>query len=124
MFIEHPLFYGALPSDCAPRPATHQHAKPCGSFALRAGRALSLRPKVAALLRITQGAAWVTLPSLPGDHFLRAGDSLHARAGDHVVMEAWPVPAKSTPTGTALYFDWDPVPMRVAAPARTPLFHR
>ncbi len=91
-------------------------AQPCGSFALRTGRAMTLQPLRAAVLRITQGCAWITLPSLPGDHFLRAGDSLHVRAKDFVVMEAWPVPTKSTATNPSLYFDWDPLPMRQAAP--------
>ncbi len=91
--------------------ATHSAPTPRGAFALQAGRAMTLRPKANALLRITQGAAWVTLPSQPGDHFLRAGDSLRISASDRVVLEAWQVPATQS-----LYFDWDPVPMRVAAP--------
>jgi Protein of unknown function (DUF2917) len=115
MYIEHPLFYGILPSHCLGSKATQKHTKPSGSFVLRAGQALSLRPKVAAVLRVAQGAAWVTLPSLPGDHFLRAGDSLRASPGDHVVMEVWPAPAKSAQASTALHFDWDPVPMQIAA---------
>ena len=44
----------------------------------------------------------MTLPSQPGDHFLRAGDSLQVHAGDDVVMEPWRVPA-----GQVLCFDWD-----------------
>ena len=91
-------------------------AQPCGSFALRAGRAMTLQPLRDAVLRITQGCAWITVPSLPGDHFLRTGDSLHVRAKDRVVMEAWPVPAKSTATSPSLYFDWDPAPMHQAVP--------
>lgn len=74
----------------------------CGAYTLRAGRALQLRPPANALLRIVQGGAWVTLPSQPGDHFLRAGDSLQVHAGDDVVMEPWRVPA-----GQVLCFDWD-----------------
>jgi hypothetical protein len=77
----------------------------CGAFTLRAGHAIALRPPAQAVLRIVQGGAWVTLPSQPGDHFLRAGDSLQLRAGDDVVMEAWRVPA-----GQALCFDWDAMP--------------
>jgi Protein of unknown function (DUF2917) len=74
----------------------------CGAYTLRAGRALRLRPSANALLRIVQGGAWVTLPSQPGDHFLRTGDSLQVHAGDDIVMEAWRVPA-----GQVLCFDWD-----------------
>jgi hypothetical protein len=91
--------------------AIHAAPTPRGAFALQAGRAMTLSPKANAVLRITQGAAWVTLPSQPGDHFLRAGDSLRISARDRVVMQAWQVPATQS-----LYFDWDPVPMRVAVP--------
>jgi hypothetical protein len=82
-----------------------------GVFALRAGRAMTLQPKQASVLRITEGAAWVTLPSVSGDHFLRAGDALHVPAGDHLVMEAW----QTAPTH-ALHFDWDVAPIQIAAP--------
>jgi hypothetical protein len=91
--------------------ATHAAPIPRGAFALRAGRAMTLRPNANAVLRITQGAAWVTLRSQPGDHFLRAGDSLRVSRSDRLVMEAWQVPATQS-----LYFDWDPVPMQVIAP--------
>lgn len=92
-----------------------QHIHYSGSFALHAGRALSLKPSAPSQLRITQGSAWVTLPSLPGDHFLRAGDTLQVRARDALVMEAWHMPQ-----GQTLYFDWDPVPMHVPAGASAP----
>jgi hypothetical protein len=52
MYIEHPLFVDLLPGHCMQRCAPHKHPKPYGSFALRAGQALSLRPKVAAVLRV------------------------------------------------------------------------
>lgn len=92
---------------------THRPSACCthaGSFALRAGRALSLRPQDAAVLRITHGAAWVTLPSLPGDHILRAGDSLPVSPGDAVVLEAWHMPISES-----LYFDWDAASVQVLA---------
>jgi Protein of unknown function (DUF2917) len=79
-----------------------------GAFALRTGRALSLKPAAPSLLRITQGSAWVTLPSQPGDHFLQAGDTLQVRPRDALVMEPWHMLQ-----GQTLYFDWDPVPMHV-----------
>jgi hypothetical protein len=85
----------------------------CGAFTLPAGRAILLRPPAKAVLRIVQGGAWVTLPSQPGDHFLRAGDRLHVRAGDDVVMEGWRVPA-----GQALCFDWDARPAQPVAKHR------
>lgn len=87
--------------------------KRSGAFALRAGRALTLRPRLDSVLRITEGGAWATLPSQPGDHFLRAGDALRVVAGERVVMEPWQVPRTET-----LYFDWDVAPLRVPAPLR------
>ena len=100
--IHHTLF-GAT--------ATHAAHTPRGAFALQAGRAMTLSPKANAVLRITQGAAWVTLPSQPGDHFLHAGDSLRTCAFDRVVIDTWQIPATES-----LYFDWDPVPMQIASP--------
>jgi Protein of unknown function (DUF2917) len=108
--IHHALFgatathAASAPKDLATQPVRR------GAFALQAGHAITLRPKAQAMLRITQGAAWVTLPSQPGDHFLRAGDSLRISACDRVVMEAWQVPATQS-----LYFDWDPLPMQITA---------
>ncbi len=92
-------------------------SKPSGAFTLPTGRALSLKPAAPSQLRITQGSAWVTLPSLPGDHFLQTGDTLRVAACDSLVMEAWHMPK-----GQTLYFDWDPVPMTIPAyaPAHTP----
>ncbi len=117
MYTEHLSFDGALHQHRAPCPAVQNPtAQPCGSFALHAGRAMTLQPLRGAMLRITQGRAWITLSSQPGDYFLRTGDSLRVRANDRMVMEAWPVPAKSTAASPSLYFDWDPVPMRQAAP--------
>jgi Protein of unknown function (DUF2917) len=84
------------------------------AFALPAGQALTLQPATAAVLRITQGTAWVTLPSLPGDHFLRAGDALRVPVGDKLVMEAWPHSAADP-----LRFAWDAAP--AALPANLPV---
>jgi Protein of unknown function (DUF2917) len=97
-----------------------QHSAPCGSFSLRSGRAVALRPHAAALLHISQGSAWVTLPSQPGDHFLHAGDTLRVEAGDRVVMEPWHTPGAQTPATETLYFDWDPVPLQVATSIAAP----
>ena len=87
-----------------------------GSYCLAAGRALGLRPRQDALLRIRHGSVWVTLPSQPGDHFLAAGDSLLVKAGDALVMEPWArrsaQAAKAAPAAQeSVYLDWDPVPI-------------
>jgi hypothetical protein len=100
----------------SPRTACHLPAH-TGAFALHAGRAVSLKPSAPSQLRITQGGAWVTLPSQPGDHFLQAGDVLRVDACDALVMEAWQMPQ-----GQTLYFDWDPVPMHI--PAASAVVHR
>lgn len=97
-----------------------QRSAPCGSFALHAGRAMALQPHAAALLHIRQGAAWVTLPSQPGDHFLQVGDTLRVEAGERVVMEPWRAPASHMPANQTLYFDWDPVPLQIAHPHSAP----
>jgi hypothetical protein len=81
---------------------------------------MALQPHAAALLHISQGTAWVTLPSQPGDHFLQAGDTLRVEAGDRVVMEPWHKPSSQMPATETLYFDWDPVPLQVANSISTP----
>jgi Protein of unknown function (DUF2917) len=108
----------AADSRAAAPTAVAQRSAPCGSFTLLGGHATALKPKAAAVLRIKQGTAWVTLPSQPGDHFLQAGDSLRIEAGDSVVMEAWHMPGSLTPVTESLYFDWDPMPMHISAPHR------
>lgn len=97
-----------------------QSSAPCGSFALQSGRAMALKPSAAAVLRISQGTAWVTLPSQPGDHFLQAGDTLRIFAGDRVVMEPWHRPSSPTPANETLYFDWDPVPLHISQASSAP----
>ena len=105
--IYHSLFSAIAAHDAAntalrtapPLPALWRSAaRRADRLALPTGRAMALQPHAAAVLRISQGAAWVTLPSQPGDHFLQAGDTLHIRAGDRVVMEPWQHgPAAHTP---------------------------
>ncbi|MDO8775278.1 MAG: DUF2917 domain-containing protein [Burkholderiaceae bacterium] len=86
-------------------------------WTLMPGRAISLRPHEAGLLRIARGQVWATLDGSPawpgsdlGDHFLQAGQQLAVRAGQHLVME---------PHGAALeapvYFEWTPLDEPVAA---------
>lgn len=128
--IYHSLFSAIAAHEAANTPTVDTQAKtptdlaqrsaPCGSFALCTGRAMALRPHAAAVLHISQGSAWVTLPSQPGDHFLQAGDTLHIRAGDRVVMEPWRRRADHMPATETLYFDWDPVPLQIANPISAP----
>ena len=67
-----------------------------GCLNLIPGRALSLRPREAGVLRVAQGQVWATLDSPhtghgneSGDYFLRSGERLAVRAGQHLVVESW-----------------------------------
>lgn len=66
-------------------------------WVLAKGRAVTLRPRTAGVLRVVSGRAWATLdvsrhtPLLEtGDHFVALGHDLELRAGQRVVVEAWP----------------------------------
>lgn len=61
------------------------------------GRAVTLRPRTAGVLRVVSGRAWATLDvsrhtplTESGDHFVALGHDLQLRAGQRVVVEAWP----------------------------------
>ncbi len=90
-----------------------------GSWQLVAGRAISLRPRLAGVLRITQGQVWATLDgpqqgagNESGDHFLQSGQRLLVGAGQHLVLEPW------TESGEApVYFEWTPVAAAGSVPA-------
>ena len=90
-----------------------------GSWQLAAGRAISLRPRQAGMLRITQGRVWATLDgpqqgagNESGDRFLQSGQRLRVDAGQHLVLEPWPEPAEA-----AVYFEWIPVVAAASASA-------
>lgn len=86
-------------------------------WTLKPGRAISLQPGEAGLLRIARGQVWATFDGSPkwpgqdlGDHFLQAGQELAVRAGQHLVIE---------PHGTSreapVYFEWAPLAEPVMA---------
>jgi hypothetical protein len=94
-----------------------------GTWKLAAGRAITLRPREAGILRVAHGQMWATFdgphaggPTDQGDHVIGAGGELRLRAGQRLVMEAW---SARTPA----YFSWDPlpVPARVVAPGLAPV---
>lgn len=100
-------------ASCAPpaaAPALH------GCWELAAGRAVSLRPATAGVLRIAHGRVWATLDGpharRTGDLFLEAGAGLPLQAGQRVVIE--PFGAR----GPGAAFDW--VPARAAPASRWP----
>lgn len=81
-----------------------------GVWKLAHGRALSLLPHQAGLLRLAQGQAWVTLGLAQhgagnelGDYFLQAGEQLAVSPDQHVVLEAF-TPANQQP----VFFEWTP----------------
>jgi hypothetical protein len=89
-----------------------------GTWKLVPGRAITLQPREAGMLRVAHGRVWATLDGPHagprndlGDHVLGAGERLVLRADQRVVIEAW--------TGESpAFFSWDPaaVPEAVASP--------
>lgn len=81
-----------------------------GCWKLNAGRAVTLRPREAGVLRVARGQVWATLSGPHrgrgndlGDHFLRPGESLTLRPGQRLVVEPWDA-ASDAPA----WFSWDP----------------
>lgn len=81
-----------------------------GCWRLDPGRALTLRPARAGVLRVSHGRLWITLDMLredvqaAGDLFLVPGRGIVVQAGQRVVLE----PAGSDRQAAA-YFSWDPL---------------
>jgi len=91
---------------------------PPGAWKLAAGRAMSLRPREAGVLRVAQGRIWATFDGPHrgplndlGDQILDPGDVLRLRGGQGLVIEAWDAQAPA-------FFSWDwlPDPTPRAAP--------
>jgi Protein of unknown function (DUF2917) len=82
-----------------------------GTWKLAAGRAITLRPREAGILRVAHGQMWATydgphqgsLNDL-GDHVIGTGGQLRVRAGQRLVVESW---GGQSPA----YFSWDPLPV-------------
>lgn len=89
-----------------------------GAWRLESGRALSLQPQQAGVLRIAAGKAWATFDgphSGPanqlGDLVLQAGDQLTVQAGQNLVFE--PIASRNP---QAVSFEWTPATEAVNAP--------
>ena len=81
-----------------------------GFWKLAPGRALSLQPRNAGLLRVAQGQVWVTLDAEQhgagnelGDYFLHTGEQLAVNPGQHLVLEPF-----GRADQQAVFFEWTP----------------
>ena len=81
-----------------------------GTWKLAAGRAITLQPREAGMLRVAHGRVWATFDGPHagprndlGDHVLGAGERLVLRADQRLVVEAW---TDDSPA----FFSWDPAP--------------
>ncbi len=95
-----------------------------GAWTLAHGRALSLQPGQAGVLRVAQGQVWATLDVAPqgagnelGDYFLRAGEQFTVSPGQHLVME----PFAGAQPKEAVLFEWAPAVVAGLAPAAHPV---
>jgi hypothetical protein len=102
----------------ASRILTQAHQSPArlaGTWKLAGGRAVTLQPTEAGVVRVAHGSVWATgdgphsgAANDMGDRFLHAGDKLPLRRGQRLVMEA-------VDAGRSAYFSWDPAPQATAA---------
>jgi hypothetical protein len=104
-------------SDDHEHTSTHQeftmqaaHHTPSHVDSISVSEALTLCPREPGVLRVTQGRMWATIDldrnspvADAGDHFVAPGQDLHLRAGQRVVLEAWPVQGQ-----TSIQWQWLP----------------
>ena len=88
-----------------------------GTWKLPAGRAITLRPGQAGVLKIAHGSVWATFDGPHrgplndlGDRIVGVGQTLAMGAGQRLVIEAWNCEAPA-------YFSWDPAPAVAALPS-------
>ncbi len=83
--------HGLFTASATAETAAATQCKPVGCWKIAAGRAVTLRPAAAGVLRIAHGRVWATLDGpharRAGDLFLDAGASLRLQAGQQVVIE-------------------------------------
>jgi hypothetical protein len=99
----------ATPQVTALTPRCAEPALP-GTWKLVAGRAITLEPRDAGVLKVAHGRLWATFEgphagrlNESGDHILAAGEQLRLQPGQRVVLEPWN-------DGCPSYFSWDPAP--------------
>jgi len=84
-----------------------------GTWKLAAGRAITLEPREAGVLKVAHGRLWVTFEGPhagrldeSGDRIIGAGEQVRIAPGQRLVAEAWN-------EGCPAYFSWDPMPAPV-----------
>ena len=102
----------AIPQVTALTPPCAEPALP-GTWKLAAGRAITLEPRHAGMLKVVHGRMWTTFEGPhpgrldeSGDEIMSAGEQVRIAPGQRVVVEAWN-------EGCPAYFSWDPVPVAV-----------
>ncbi len=107
----------------ASQPLTQMQQSPAapalpGTWRLAAGRAITLRPREAGMLRVAHGRLWVTFdgphggpPNDLGDHVLGVGEQVRLGSGERLVAEA-------LDARTSAYFSWDPLPVAAGESTR------
>lgn len=92
------------------RSPVHATLSVCATLSHR--QTLSLLPRSAGVVRVTQGRLWLTLDgphagpaNAWGDHVLSAGQSMTLRGGQRLLVEAWPVDG-----GAISRLEWLPEP--------------
>lgn len=90
-----------------------------GSWKLRPGRALTLKPREPGRLRVAQGTLWATGDGPhagplndQGDRILRMGEQVTLRSGERLLVESWDGDRPA-------YFSWDPWPVARRRPLDT-----
>ncbi|WP_374400694.1 DUF2917 domain-containing protein [Niveibacterium sp.] len=59
-----------------------------GAIDLAQGKLLSLDSATGWTLQVKRGVVWATSPDMPGDHFIRSGQSLRLTGASRVIVEA------------------------------------
>ena len=100
-----------LPAQDSPPPSLGKRLS-LGRWKLGTSRALTLQARACGVLRVEQGAIWVTFDAPQrglvddlGDHFFRSGQEITLPAGKRLVMQAGSE-SGDAPSCSPVYFSW------------------